>query len=184
MIYDPALYERERERGREEKKGGRGSDNKKKFRKLRRWATICHLLKVKGLTSQSNWNFFFLPPQRQFGVVVTGLYGPLWTFREREREEKNKFGVRWKSPGGVYARSTPTFLWREVRKKKRKMGNDVSADQRETAKRFRFQWPTCSQLLFFNWQNLFTASSLQKKIIFWKIFLGKNSIENVGSICF
>ena len=76
----------------------------------------------EGSDKSIELNFFFLPPQRQFGVVVTGLYGPLWTFREREREEKNKFGVRWKSPGGVYARSTPTFLWREVRKKKEENG--------------------------------------------------------------
>ena len=118
MIYDPALYEREREK----KRGGGGLTIKKNSENWEGGPPFVTCSKWRVWQVNRIEIFFFLPPQRQFGVVVTGLYGPLWTFREREREEKNKFGVRWKSPGGVYARSTPTFLWREVRKKKEENG--------------------------------------------------------------
>ncbi len=156
MIYDPALYEREREG----KKGG--SDNKKKFRKLRRWATICHLLKVKGLTSQSNW-IFFSSPQRQFGVVVTGPYGPLWTVFFRGKKKINL--VSGGRARGACTRVQPSGFYGARFEKKEENGQRRVGRSAGDGQQISFPVTNLQPVIIFHWQNLFTASSLQQKFV-------------------
>ena len=84
----------------------------------------------------------------------------------------------------MYARSTPTFLWREVRKKKEENGQRRVGRSAGDGQEISFPVTNLQPVIIFQLTKSVYRQFIAKENHFLKNFFGKNSIENVGSICF